>query len=206
MLIPHLSRLLVRHPHVLEKLRLELSQTVGLGSNAPQPSRESLKHMEYLTSVVKESLRLYPPVPVNARAAKRETILPVGGGIDGCSPILVRKGETVSYCVYAMHRRKDIYGDDAIAFRPERWYNGALEGVGYGYLPFNAGPRTCLGQEFALLEVSYTIARVLQCYPFLTLPEDEPTTEIGMEKQKLTLVLAPEDGCRVKFHGSGVKE
>ena len=75
------------------------------------------------------------------------TVLPVGGGPEGKSPILVRPGEAVGYCVYAMHRRKDIYGEDAEAFRPERWEDDMLKQVGFGYLPFNGGPRLCLGRK-----------------------------------------------------------
>ena len=89
------------------------------------------------------------------RQATRASVLPVGGGADASSPILVRKGEAVSYCVYAMHRRKDLYGEDADHFRPERWEPGSgkgpdLRNIGWGYLPFNGGPRVCLGRECAL--------------------------------------------------------
>ena len=97
--------------------------------------------------VIKEVLRLYPSVPVNTREATRLTTLPVGGGPDGTSPIVVRPGEGVGYCVYAMHRRKDIYDEDADDFRLERWEGDALKDVGWGYLPFNAGPRLCLGRK-----------------------------------------------------------
>lgn len=75
------------------------------------------------------------------------TTLPTGGGEDGKSPILVRKGEAVGYCVYAMHRRTDLYGEDAHDFKPERWENDALKDIGWGYLPFNGGPRICLGRK-----------------------------------------------------------
>jgi len=47
-----------------------------------------------------------------------------------------------------MHRRKDLYGDDAMDFRPERWEKDNLANVGYAYLPFHGGPRLCLGREF----------------------------------------------------------
>jgi cytochrome P450 len=76
------------------------------------------------------------------------TTLPTGGGEDGKSPILVRRGEAVGYCVYAMHRRKDIYGPDADEFRPERWEEPGMKDIGWAYLPFNGGPRICLGRTF----------------------------------------------------------
>jgi cytochrome P450 len=184
---------------VLSKLRAEIECTIGLGPDAPEPLRDDIKRMTYLNLVIKEVLRLYPSVPVNSRAAVRTTTIPTGGGPDGQSPILVRKGEAVGYCVYAMHRRKDIYGEDALEFRPERWEGNGLKDVGYGYLPFNGGPRVCLGQDFAMLEASYTITRILQRFSSITLPVDEPIVEVGKEKQTLTLVVACAEGCRLRF-------
>lgn len=94
-------------------------------------------------------LRLYPPVPVNSRTAAEDVVLPTGGGEDGKSPILMRKGEDIVLCTYTMHRRQDIYGTDAEDFCPERWENGALEAVekSYAYLPFHGGRRVCPGRE-----------------------------------------------------------
>ncbi|KAF1944967.1 cytochrome P450 52A11 [Clathrospora elynae] len=197
-------RLLARHPWVLEKLREEIEIITGLGKDAPQPTRADLKKMRYLDLILKEVLRLYPSVPVNSRAALKTTILPLGGGPDGQSPVLIRKGEAVGYCVYAMHRRTDIYGEDALEFRPERWEDGKLlRDVGYGYLPFNGGPRVCLGQDFALLEAGYTVARLVQHFPFIAVPTGDPVVEIGKERQVLTLVVASGDGCRVHMRSSG---
>jgi len=141
------SRLLAREQKALAKLRQEIRHVVDLGANAPQPGRDDLKRMVYMNLVINEVLRLYPSVPVNTREATRLTTLPVGGGPDGTSPIVVRLGEGVGYCVYAMHRRKDIYDEDADDFRLERWEGDALKDVGWGYLPFNAGPRLCLGRK-----------------------------------------------------------
>lgn len=62
-------------------------------------------------------------MPSNGRMAFRDTILPRGGGPNGDQPIHVPKGSMVNYTVYAMHRRKDLWGDDAEEFRPERWEN-----------------------------------------------------------------------------------
>jgi cytochrome P450 len=160
--------------------------------------------MPYLDCVVKEVLRLYPPIPVNNRTATRTTTLPVGGGQDGRSPVLVRKGEAVNYCTYVMHRRKDIYGEDALAFRPERWEDNALNGVGYGYLPFNAGPRACLGRDFAFLEAKYAVVRIVQRFPFIAMPKGENTVETGKEKQMLTLALMCDEGCRVILRGTEI--
>jgi cytochrome P450 len=101
------------------------------------------------------ALRLYPSVPINLRAAVRTTILPTGGGPDGKSPILIPKNTGVAFCLYAMHRRPDFYGLDAELFRPERWdedlplFSDPVKAK-WGYLPFNGGPRICLGSKFFL--------------------------------------------------------
>ncbi|OTA88363.1 hypothetical protein M434DRAFT_80417 [Hypoxylon sp. CO27-5] len=192
-------RLLARHQHVLSRLREEIEHISGLGVSAPPPNREDLKRMSYLNLVIKEVLRLYPSVPVNSREAVRLTTLPVGGGPDGKSPVLVRPGEGVGYCVYAMHRRKDIYGDDAHQFRPERWEGDSLKDIGWAYLPFNGGPRLCLGQEFALLEVTYTVARLVQVFSRIEVPPGDPLVEVGKEKQALTLVVSSAEGCVVSM-------
>ena len=85
------------------------------------------------------------------RQALKATVLPVGGGSDGKSPILLRRQEAVGYSPYVMHRRKDLYGEDADQFRPDRWDPDPPKGpdltnIGWGYLPFNGGPRVCLGR------------------------------------------------------------
>lgn len=65
--------------------------------------------------------------------------------------MLIRKGENVAFCIYAMHRREDLYGKDAEEFRPDRWdedlplFRDESTAV-WGYLPFNGGPRVCLGR------------------------------------------------------------
>ena len=77
--------------------------------------------MKYLRAVLNESLRLYPVVPENDREAEADTVLPVGGGEDGKSPVFVKKGQLVHWSLYTMHRRKELFGDEAEVFRPERW-------------------------------------------------------------------------------------
>ena len=91
------------------------------------------------------ALRLYPVVPANSREALCDTVLPLGGGPDGKSPVLMKKGDVAIWSLYAMHRRKDFYGPDAEEFRPERWEHLR---PGWEYLPFNGGPRICIGRKF----------------------------------------------------------
>lgn len=146
-------------------------------------------------------LRLYPPVPLNNREAIRTTILPTGGGPDGTSPVLVRKGEMVVFSQYVNCRATNLYGEDANDFRPERWETGELSNIGWAYFPFNGGPRQCLGEDFALMEISYTVVRLLQEFPVIQLPEGEKIEPVGTEKQRLTLVLSAADGCKVLFQG-----
>lgn len=113
--------------------------------------------------------------------------LPVGGGPRGDGPILVRKGELVVFSPYVSSRKKNIFGPDASEFRPERWQNPELENVCWAYFPFSRGPRQCLGENFAQMEISYTIVRILQSYSRIILPFGEANDPVGSEKQRLTL-------------------
>ncbi|KAL8864690.1 MAG: hypothetical protein Q9174_007258, partial [Haloplaca sp. 1 TL-2023] len=163
-------------------------------------------------------LRLYPPIPLNVRFANKTTWLPRGGEPDGKSPYLVRKGLGIGYVPYYIHRRKDIYGPDAMEFRPERWQGTELADVGWGYVPFHGGPRLCLGREyslrmlnimqapeltggdledFAIAEASCLTIRILQEFPDLRLPPGEPVVPLGQEKQEVTITLKPAEGCKV---------
>lgn len=149
-------------------------------------------------------LRLYPPVPLNNRTATKTTILPTGGGPSGHSPILVRRGELVVFSQYVNSRKQNLYGPDADDFRPERWQTGELTDIGWAYFPFSGGPRACLGQDFAMMEISYTIVRLLRVCKVIKLPEGEKVEAVGMERQRLTLVLLSADGCKVMVERSNM--
>ena len=107
---------LARRPDVWSKLRAEVGTLGG-----QKPSFEQIKDLKYLRMVLNETLRLYTVVPFNAREAVVDAVLPLGGGEDGKSPLFVPKGTIVNYTIAALHRRKDLYGEDADEFKPERW-------------------------------------------------------------------------------------
>jgi cytochrome P450 len=135
-------------------------------------------------------------VPINTRFANRDTVLPHGGGKDGKEPVLVPKGTIVMYSVWAMHRRKDIYGSDADEFRPERWENGGPQGSlrpGWAFLPFNGGPRICIGQQYALTEAGYTIVRLLQTFETIENRDPHPWQE------HLGVTLSSHHGTKVSL-------
>lgn len=165
---------LARHPDIFEKLKKEVRDTFGAGDDArvSEITFESLKKCEYLKWVLNEALRMYPSVPVNFRTATKRTTLPRGGGPDGKSPIYVPKGTTVAYSVYATHRMEEYFGKDADEFKPERWAENRK--LGWSYVPFNGGPRICLGQQFALTETSYIVTRLLQMFDNLEPRDDRP--------------------------------
>jgi cytochrome P450 len=177
---------LARRPDIWRKLKAEIDEL-----NGKRPDYETLRNMKYLKYLLNESLRLYPVVPSNARFANKPTTIPHGGGPDGKSPIYIAQGEAVAYNVFVLHRRKDIYGPDAEEFRPERWEPKEGLRPGWGYLPFNGGPRICIGQQFALTEASYTIVRLMQEFSGIE------NRDGGPWREQLALTMASADGCKV---------
>lgn len=158
-LLSNLFFMLARRPEVYSKLAAEITAVAPAAHQAL--TLEDIRSMKYLRACINESLRLHPPIPRNSREALRDTILPVGGGPDGTAPILVPKGAQVGYQVFSIHRRKDVYGEDAEDFVPERWIERDLR-PGWAFLPFNGGPRICIGQQFALNLASYVVCRLVQ--------------------------------------------
>jgi len=156
--------MLSKRPDLWDRLQSEVEEL----KNGP-PTFEQLGEMKFLQALLKESLRLHPVVPQNYREALQDTTLPVGAGLNGGAPLKIVKGQVVAWSLYAMHRRKDLYGDDAEDFKPERWLDEPATGrkglrPGWGYLPFNGGARICLGQQYALTQVSYTTVRLCQLF------------------------------------------
>jgi cytochrome P450 len=181
---------LIRHPAVYAKLRAVIVDRFGTYAEPKNITFGNLKSCIYLHHVMNEILRLYPNVPLNSRQCMRDTCLPRGGGPDGNSPVYIKKGKEVGYVVHVMHRRKDLWGDDAEEFKPDRWEGRKF---GWEYLPFNGGPRICLGQQFALTEAGYVIVRLMQRFDALENCDDR-----GQTKHVLSLTTST-DGCWVKL-------
>ncbi|KAM5475038.1 hypothetical protein MauCBS54593_001509 [Microsporum audouinii] len=184
-LLSNMFFMLAKYPAIWAKLRAEVA-----GLEGQLPTYSELRNLKYVKFCINESLRLHPVVPVNDRIALRDTVLPVGGGRDGLSPVFVRKGTIVSYNVYAMHRRTEFYGPDAEVFRPERWEDGQLQ-PHWEYLPFNGGPRICLGQQYALTEAAYVTVRMAQEFRGLE------SRDTGPWEESLTLTLSSLNGTKV---------
>jgi cytochrome P450 len=159
-----------------------------------------------------ETLRLYPVVPFNVRLALKDTTLPIGGGPDGLSPIGILKDTPIGYSTLVMQRRPDVTpplpspispsSPDLTVedFCPERWQT--WQPKPWNYIPFNGGPRICIGQQFALTEMGYTIVRMLQRYE--RVENHMEAVDGGKPCLKAEIVLQPGQGVRVGFF-EGVK-
>ncbi|KAB8211987.1 putative cytochrome P450 alkane hydroxylase [Aspergillus parasiticus] len=188
---------LARHPRVWRKLRDQVVAHFGTNLEPlADITQTSLKALPYLRYVLNEVLRLLPPIPINFRIAAKDTCLPVGGGPDGNSPVYVNKGAMIFYSVYSMHRRTDIWGQDAHAFRPERWENAKHQ---WEYLPFNGGPRICLGQQYALTVASYTLVRFMQHFDIL---QNADPASADNPVLCANLTLSHDQGVMVRLYSS----
>ncbi|KAH7888187.1 cytochrome P450 [Phlebopus sp. FC_14] len=165
--------MLSQHPDVLRRLREEISGKVG---SSRRPTYEDMREMKYLRAVINETLRLYPPVPFNVRTSVEPAVWP---GINGGKPIYIPANTRASYSVFLMHRRKDLWGPDADVFDPDRFLDERLHKYltpnPFIFVPFNAGPRICLGQQFAYNEVSFFLVRLLQTFSSVSLATDVQT-------------------------------
>ncbi|MBA0617300.1 hypothetical protein Godav_026759 [Gossypium davidsonii] len=154
--------MLCKNPLIQEKVAQEVIDCTCSGSGENHANTddilatitdETLQKMQYLHAALTETLRLYPVTPMNGRCAMEDDILPDGH--------IIKKGEEISYLAYAMGRMRYIWGEDAEIFRPERWLkNGVFQPESpFKFISFHAGPRICLGKEFAYRQMKiFTIA------------------------------------------------
>ncbi|KAJ1422976.1 Cytochrome P450 [Sesbania bispinosa] len=140
------------------------------------PDYDMLCKMKQLTMVIHESLRLYPPVAVMSRQAFKDMKF---GNID------VPKGLSLWIMVITLHTDPDIWGADAYKFNPERFANGTIGAckLPHVYMPFGLGPRVCLGQNLAMVELKMMIALILSKFSFSLSPRyiHSPALRLLME-------------------------
>jgi cytochrome P450 len=140
--------LLDRHPDEQERLRAELVIATG----GRLPAVEDLPQLPRMKAVIQETLRLYPPVWMFDRRAL---------GPDDLAGTKVAKGDLVIFCPYAIHRLPELWSDPE-EFRPERFEAGHEEQKNkFAYLPFSVGPRTCIGNSFAMIESQIIMGTLL---------------------------------------------
>ncbi|KAM1226449.1 hypothetical protein ACFX13_005910 [Malus domestica] len=144
------------------------------------PDAEMVRNMKKLTMVIHESLRLYPPVSVVSREALKDMKF---------GDIHVPKGVNVWTMVVTLHTDPEVWGPDSYAFKPDRFANGITGAckLPHLYMPFGVGPRICLGQYFAMVELKVLIALIVSNFSFSLSPKyrHAPT---------LRLVVEPEHG------------
>lgn len=182
---------MARQPHTFARLRRAVLEDFGTYAAPREITFTSLKSSATLQHYLSEALRLYPAVHANMRTAEVDTTLPRGGGPDGTAPVFVPRGTEVNYNVYNMHRLPSIWGPDADEFKPERWEGRK---PGWEFLPFNGGPRICLGQQFALTSAGHATVRLLQRF------DEIEGLDLGEVRQNAILTTNRQGGVKVRLH------
>lgn len=168
--------LLARHVADQVRCRDEIDSIFG---DAPDrtPTMADLRKMCYLEQCIKESLRLYPSVPLIARRVTED--IRMGGHV-------LPNTSDVFIIPYATHRLASIYPNPE-AFEPARFTaENCRSRHPYAYLPFSAGPRNCVGYKFAMIEIKTVIANVLRKFTLHTVPGREkivPSFRITLRAQ-----------------------
>lgn len=177
---------LSKHRDVQEKIMEE--QKSILGENLDRDLQYfELQKMKYLEQVIKESLRLYPSVPLIERLVTKDV------DIEG---ITFKKNTSIIINIFELQRHPDVF-DNPLEFRPERFdavISPQTAKNAFIWLPFSAGPRNCIGQKFAMMEMKVIISNVVKNFEILPVDAEEPSlcAELILRPEKeLTLRLKP---------------
>ena len=171
--------LLASNPETEKKFHAELDEVLG----GRTPDVSDLPQLKYTDMIAKEAMRLYPPAYAVGREAIEETEL---GGFR------VPKGTQV-FAFQWVTQRDPRFFDDPAAFRPERWANGANDQLPkYAYFPFGGGPRQCIGNYFAMMEIVLLLATIGQRFRFSLTDEKVEVLPV--------LSLRPKNGIKVVVH------
>jgi cytochrome P450 len=169
--------LLATHPEAERKFHAELDEV--LGGRAPEVS--DLAQLKFTEMIAKEAMRLYPPAYAIGREAIEET--EIGG-------FRVPKGTQLFAFQWVTHRDGRFF-ERPDEFVPERWANGAMQALPkYAYFPFGGGPRQCIGNYFAMMEVVLLLATIGQRFRFVVEEEVDVLP---------VLSLRPKNGIKVRL-------
>ncbi|HEU5349070.1 MAG TPA: cytochrome P450 [Ktedonobacterales bacterium] len=145
--------LLTVHPDILARVRAEIDTVVGMEI----PTNAHVRRLSYLDAVIKETLRLYPPIHLGSRIAAADVVF---------RDFHFPAGRRVLYSIYLTHHDPK-YWPAPDRFDPDRFLSAqARDRVAYSFLPFGGGPRNCIGAAFAQVEAKVVLARILQRYEF----------------------------------------
>jgi len=173
------SYLLAQHPKAMEQLRLEVSEVCG---DAPVTFAD-LPQLQYCRQVIEESMRLYPPAWITDRTAIAD---------DEYQGISIPAGTMIVPYIYGAHHDPG-YWEDPEVFQPKRFASEKRkQQVPFSYLPFGGGPRLCIGNNFAMMEMQLILASMVRRYTF-ELPKDH-----NPEVEAL-ITLRPRYGMKLKM-------
>ncbi|KAG8063249.1 hypothetical protein GUJ93_ZPchr0003g17239 [Zizania palustris] len=172
--------LLSVYPEWQERLRQEVMRECG----KENPNADKLIELKEMTMVLLETLRLYTPVIFMFRKPITDMNLPRG------TPVVIP--------IPMLHRDKEVWGDDANEFNPLRFQNGVTKAakIPHAFLGFSVGPRSCIGQNFAMLEAKSAIAMILQRFSFTLSPNyvHAPADQLTLQpKFGLPILVRPLD-------------
>ncbi|NXX17326.1 CP46A hydroxylase, partial [Podargus strigoides] len=147
---------LAQHPEILERVQAEVDEVLGAKRDIDY---EDLGKLTYLSQVLKESLRLYPPVAGTVRWLEKEQVV---------NGIRIPGKTTLVFSTYIMGRLERFF-KNPLTFHPDRFSKDAPKPY-YCYFPFSLGPRSCIGQVFAQMEAKVVMAKLLQRFEFQLVP------------------------------------
>ncbi len=158
-----LFKLLIEHPRVIDKVRQEVAEVCPDGAI----EFEDMPKLSYTKQVIQEGMRLYPPAWAVDRIALED---------DEVQGYKIPKGSLIISFIYGVHRRADLWSDPT-AFIPERFdKERAKQFKKFQYLPFGGGPRLCIGNSFAMMEMQMIVATLLSRYEFNLVPKQDIET------------------------------
>ncbi|XP_055612681.1 cytochrome P450 4c3-like [Uranotaenia lowii] len=160
----------------------EIDQIMG-GDRDRLPTMQELNEMKYLELCIKETLRLYPSIPLIARRLPEDVQI---------QDYTIPKNTNVMIVVYHLHRDPTVFSNPE-KFNPDNFLPENCNGRHpYAYIPFSAGARNCIGQKFAILEEKTVLSSILRKVRIEAVDRREDIKLLG------DLVLRPRDGLKIR--------